>query len=354
MRGRKEDQEQLFSYVGLETYVPDNHPLRRVRKIVDAMLAEMDEELEQLYADVGRPSIPPEQLLRAVVLQMLYTIRSERMLVEQMQYNLLFKWFVGLQIEEKVWNATTFTKNRDRLLNEQVARLFFDSTVKRAKKKRLLSDEHFTVDGTLIESYASLKSFRPKDKSDEEPENFHGKKRKNDTHESVTDPEAKLYRKGNGKEARLYYIAHVLSENRNGLVCDVELSPATGTAEVDRAGVMLARAAQRSRKHRTCGADKGYDTRQFVRSAREHGFTPHVAAKKSGSAVDLRTTRHPGYLVSQRKRKRVEEIFGWGKTVGPLRKMKHRGITLVRTVVTMTAATYNILRIANLETIHAQ
>lgn len=349
MRGHKNDQDQLFSYVGLETYVPSNHPLRRVRALVDSMLKEMDEEFEKLYSDVGRPSIPPEQLLRSLVLQILYSIRSERMLVEQLQYNLLFKWFVGLQIEEKVWNATTYTKNRDRLLGERVARVFFEATVRKAKKKRLLSDEHFTVDGTLIESYASLKSFRPKDKSDKDPEDFHGKKRKNDTHASVTDPEAKLYRKGNGKEARLYYIAHVLSENRNGLVCDVELSPATGTAEVDHAGIMLARAAERSRRHRTCGADKGYDTRGFITTARQHGFTPHVAAKKSGGAVDQRTSRHPGYLISQRKRKRVEEIFGWGKTVGPLRKMKHRGATLVRTVVTMTAAAYNIVRMANIE-----
>lgn len=353
MRGRKYNQEQLFSYVGLQEYIPNDHPLRRFRKLVDSMLEEMDDEFEQLYSNVGRPSIPPEQLLRSLVLQILYSIRSERMLVEQLQYNLLFKWFVGLQVDEQVWNATTFTKNRDRLLGEEVARVFFDATVKKARKKRLLSDEHFTVDGTLIESYASLKSFRPKDKSEKDPQDFHGKKRKNDTHESVTDPEAKLYRKGNGKEARLYYLAHVLSENRNGLVCDVELSPATGTAEVEHAGIMLARATERSRKRRTCGADKGYDTRQFVRLAREYGFTPHVAAKKSGGAVDLRTTRHPGYLVSQRKRKRVEEIFGWGKTVGSLRKMKHRGATLVRTIVTMTAATYNILRMANLDASYA-
>lgn len=352
MRGRKEGQEQLFSYVGLETYVPDDHPLRRVRKLVDGMLSEMDEELELLYADVGRPSIPPEQLLRAVVLQILYSIRSERMLVEQLQYNLLFKWFVGLQIEEKMWNATTFTKNRDRLLNEQIARVFFNSTVKRAEKKRLLSDEHFTLDGSLIESLASLKSYRPKDKSDGDPENFHGQRRSNDTHQSVTDPEARLYRKGNGKEARLCYIANVLSENRNGLVCDIEVTPATGTAEIDAAQIMLARKGSADKKRRTCGADKGYDTRRFVKIARTNRFTPHVAAKKSSGAIDLRTTRHPGYLISQRKRKRVEEIFGWGKTVGPLRKMKHKGISLVRTVTTFTVATYNILRIANLELQH--
>jgi transposase len=353
VRGRKEDQDQLFSYVGLEEYVPMTHPLRRVRQLVDSMLEEMDEEFERLYSDVGRPSIPPEQLLRSLVLQILYSVRSERMLVEQLQYNLLFKWFVGLQIDETVWNATTFTKNRDRLLGERVARLFFEATVKKAKKKRLLSDEHFTVDGTLIESYASLKSFRPKDKSDRDPEDFHGKKRKNDTHESVTDPEARLYRKGNGKEARLYYTAHVLSENRNGLVCDVELSQANGTAEVEHAAKMLERVAKRSRRRRTCGADKAYDTRQFVASAREYGFTPHVAAKKSGGAIDRRTTSQDGYHVSQRKRKRVEEIFGWGKTVGPLRKMKHRGSALVRTVVTMTAAAYNIVRMANLEAANA-
>lgn len=352
MRGRKEDQEQLFSYVGLESYVPDNHPLRGVRKLVDGMLIEMDDELERLYADVGRPSIPPEQLLRALILQMLYSIRSERMLVEQLQYNLLFKWFVGLQIEDKVWNATTFTKNRDRLLNEQVARLFFDSTVKRAKKKRLLSDEHFTVDGTLIESYASLKSYRPKDKSDDDPEDFHGQRRSNDTHQSVTDPEARLYRKGKGKEARLYYAAHVLSENRNGLVCDIEITPATGTAEVDAAEIMLTRKGSADKRRRTCGADKGYDTKRFVKIARANGFTPHVAAKKSSGAVDSRTTRHPGYLISQRRRKIVEEIFGWGKTVGPLRKMKHKGINLVRTVTTFTVATYNILRMTNLELQH--
>lgn len=349
MRGRKEQQDQLFSYIGLETYVPADHPLRRVRKLVDAMLSEMDQQLERMYSDEGRPSIPPEQLLRAIVLQMLYTIRSERMLVEQLQYNLLFKWFVGLQIDEKVWNATTFTKNRDRLLGEQVARLFFEATVNKARSKHLLSDEHFTVDGTLIESYASLKSYRPKDKSDNDPERFHGQKRSNETHQSITDPEARLYRKGRGKEARLYYTAHVLSENRNGLVCDVELSAATGTAEIDSAAIMLERKAATDNKRRTCGADKGYDTRRFIKIARANRFTPHVAAKRSGGAVDARVTRHPGYLISQQKRKRVEEIFGWGKTVGPLRKMKHRGVTLVRSVVTFTVATYNILRIANLE-----
>jgi len=349
VRGHKEDQEQLFSYVGLETYVPENHPLRRVRKLVDGMLAEMDGELEGLYSQVGRPSIPPEQLLRAIVVQILYSIRSERMLVEQLRYNLLFKWFVGLKIDETVWDATTFTKNRDRILGEQVARMFFEATVKRAKKKRLLSDEHFTVDGTLIESYASLKSYRPKDKSDSDPENYHGQKRSNDTHHSVTDPDAKLYRKGKGKEARLYYTAHVLSENRNGLVCDIELSAATGTAEVEHAGIMLTRVSAGDKKRRTCGADKGYDTRRFVEIARENRVTPHVAAKKSSGAVDGRTTRHPGYLISQRKRKRVEEIFGWAKTVGPLRKMKHKGNELVTAVVTFTVATYNILRMTNLE-----
>jgi transposase len=335
MRGHKEDQEQLFSYVGLEEYVPSTHPLRRVREFADSMLEEMDDEFERLYSEVGRPSIPPERLLRSLVLQILYSIRSERMLVEQLQYSLLFKWFVGLQIDEKVWNATTHTKNRDRLLGKRVTCIFFETTVKKAKKKRLLSDEHFTVDGTLIESYASLKSFRPKDKSDKDPEDFHGKSRKNDTHESLTDPEAKLCRKGKGKEARLYYIAHLLSKNRNGLVCDVELSPATGTAEVDHATITLARAAEHSRRRRTCGADKAYDTRQFVTAARKSGFTPHVAAKESGGAIDGRTTTHSSYRVSQRKRKRVEEIFGWGKTVGPLRKMKHQGSELVRTVVTI-------------------
>ena len=349
MRGHKEDQEQLFSYVGLDTYVPENHPLRRVRRLVDAILKEMDEELEQLYSEVGRPSIPPEQLLRALVLQILYTVRSERMLVEQLQYNLLFKWFVGLQIDEKVWNATTFTKNRERLLGEEVARVFFEATVTRAKKKRLLSEEHFTVDGSLVESYASLKSYRRKDKSDDDPENYHGQKRSNDTHQSVSDPDARLYHKGKDKEARLNYTAHVLSENRNGMVCDVELSAATGRAETEHAAIMLARISAGSKKRRTCGADKGYDTRGFVEVARAHRFTPHVAAKKVGGAVDGRTTRHPGYLVSQRERKRVEEVFGWGKTVGPVRKMKHRGMGLVRTVVTFTAATYNILRMTNLE-----
>lgn len=349
MRGHKEGQEQLFSYVGLETYVPENHPLRAVRKLVDGMLTEMDGSLERLYSEVGRPSIPPEQLLRAVVLQILYSIRSERMLVEQLRYNLLFKWFVGLGIDETVWDATSFTKNRERLLGQDVARLFFNHTVAKARKRKLLSDEHFTVDETLIESCASLKSYRPKEKSDEDPENYHGQKRSNETHESVTDPEARLYRKGKGKEARLYYTAHVLSENRNGLVCDVELSAATGTAEVDHAGIMLCRKSVGDKKRRTCGADKGYDTRRFIEMARENRFTPHVAAKKSGAAVDGRTTRHAGYLISQRKRKRVEEIFGWGKTVGPLRKMKHKGNELVTAVVTFTAAAYNILRIANIE-----
>lgn len=349
MRGSHDGQDTLFTYSGYEAFVPYHHPLRRVRRLVNQILADMDGTFSELYSRTGRPSIPPEQLLRALMIQILYSIRSERQLMEQMQYNLLFKWFVGLAIDDETWDPTTFSKNRDRLLNETVTREFFQAAVAKARAKRLLSDEHFSVDGSLIESYASLKSFRPKDGSgDGDRENFHGERRTNETHASETDPDARLYRKGNGKEARLYYTAHVLSENRNGLVCDLELTPATGRCETEAALVMLARQASVRRRRRTCGADKGYDTRAFVEGARNLSVTPHVAAKKKYGAIDGRTTRQTGYEVSQRKRKRIEQVFGWAKTIGGLRKLRHRGIETVRAVTTLTISAYNILRMANL------
>jgi transposase len=304
---------------------------------------------------MGRPSIAPEKLLRALLLQVLYTVRSERMLIEQLDYNLLFRWFVGLNMDDGVWDVTVFTKNRDRLLKADVARKFFDLVVGEARALDLMSDEHFTVDGTLLEACAGLKSFKNKDGGEggpvDDPGNptvdFHGEKRSNATHQSTTDPEALLARKGAGKEAKLSYTGNVLMDNRNGLVADVETMQADGTAERDAAVVMIESIPGDDRV--TIGADKGYDTKGFVADARALNATPHVAQKKH-SAVDGRTTRHEGYRISQQKRKRVEEIFGWMKTTGGLRKLRHRGLELVGWMFTFTAAVYNLVRIRNLST----
>lgn len=349
----------MFSYLSGEERVPEDHPLRDVRKLTDRVLAELSKLFAKMYSQIGRPSIPPEKLLRALLLQVLYTVRSERMLMEQLAYNLLFRWFVGLNLDEAVWDVTVFTKNRDRLLEADVAKEFLGLVVAEAQALDLMSDEHFTVDGTLLEACASLKSFKRKDGEAPAPPddpgnptvNFQGEERRNQTHVSTTDPDAMLARKGDGKEAKLSYSGHVLMENRNGLIADAEVLQATGTAERDAALLMME--AIPGDHAVTVGADKGYDTKNFVEEARNLNATPHVAQKKH-SALDGRTTRHAGYAVSQQKRKRVEEIFGWMKTVGGMRKLRHRGLQLVAWMFTFTAAAYNLVRIRNLSTAVAE
>jgi|SRR6266853_548350 len=353
MRGSDTQQSAMFSYLSPEQRVPAGHPLRKVREITDRLLEELSDVFDEMYSTMGRPSIAPEKLLRALLLQVLYTVRSERMLIEELNYNLLFRWFVGLNMDDDVWDVTVFTKNRDRLLKAEVARKFFDLVVDEARELDLMSDEHFTVDGTLLEACAGLKSFKSKDAVESAPPDdpgnptvdFHGEKRSNQTHQSTTDPDALLARKGAGKEAKLSYNGNVLMENRNGLVVDVETMQADGTAERDAAVVMIASLPGDDQV--TVGADKGYDTKGFVADVRALNATPHVAQKKH-SAVDGRTTRHEGYQISQVKRKRVEEIFGWMKTVGGLRKLRHRGLELVGWMFTFTAAAYNLVRIRNL------
>ncbi len=350
MRGRDRKQSQLFSYVSLEERVPRKHPLRLMRKYTDGILAELSPRFEAMYATEGRPSIPPEQLLRALLLQVLYSIRSERMLMEQLDYNLLFRWFVGLELDERVWVPTVFTKNRDRLLEGKIAEAFLQAVVREARRRRLLSDEHFTVDGTLLEAWASQKSFQPKDGPPSSGANFHGQKRSNKTHASRTDPDARLAKKGPGKEAKLSYQASVLMDNRYGLLVGTDLAEASGTAERDSALAMLDRLRKRKRR-RTLGADKLYDTKEFVREVRQRNFTPHVAQNQTNrrSAIDGRTTRHPGYKESQRRRPMVEQGFGWDKTVGLLGKLRHRGRERVGWVFTFTVAAYDLLRLCRLE-----
>ena len=355
MRGLDHQQSAIFSYLSPEQRVPPDHPLRAVRQIADTVLKQLSQVFSRMYAKVGRRSIPPEKLLRALLLQVLYTVRSERMLMEQLEYNLLFRWFVGLNMDEPVWDVTVFTKNRERLLKADVATQFFQLVVEQARNLDLMSDEHFTVDGTLLEACASLKSFKKKGEGEpsppDDPSNptvdFHGEKRSNQTHESTTDPDALLAKKGAGKEAKLSYSGHVLMENRNGLVADVEVLQANGTAEQDAALVMMEQIP--GDQPVTVGADKGYDTKDFVAEARHMHVTPHVAQKRK-SAIDGRTTRHAGYAISQQRRKRVEEIFGWMKTVGGMRKLRHRGLQLVGWMFTLAAAAYNIVRIRNLAT----
>lgn len=321
MRGDDRQQSDLFIYGSLEERVPKEHPLRPIRAMADIALEALSPRFAELYSKTGRPSIAPEKLLRALLVQLLYSIRSERLLMEQLEYNMLFRWFVGLSMNEAVWNHAVFSKNRERLLEGEIANEFFAVVVEQARAMRLLSDEHFTVDGTLIEAWASHKSFRPKDITDDTGGggNFHGSKRRNETHESKTDPEARLFRKGRGKEAKLCYMGHVLTENRNGLVVDVELTSADGRAERD-AGLAMASRLPGGQRRVTLGADKGYDTQAFVEALRELNVTPHVAQNTSGrrSRIDERTTRHASYTVSQRKRKRVEEVFGWIKTTALL------------------------------------
>lgn len=325
MRGDDNQQEGMFSYISPEKRVPADHPLRPIRKMVDEILKEMSPQFAKLYSDVGRPSIAPERLLRSLLLQIFYSVRSERMLMEQLQYNLLFRWFVGMEMDEAVWNHAVYSKNRERLLNEEIAESFFQRVLERAKPH--MSDEHFTVDGTLIEAWAVQKSFRRIDGKGKPPGpggevDFHGEKRKNQTHGSTTDPDARLFKKSKGSEAKLGYLGHVLMENRNGLLVQTFLTEANGRAERDAA--MLMAEALPSGKRVTLGGDKNYDTRELVEELRGMNITPHVAQNNTNrsSAIDERTTRHAGYEVSQRKRKRVEQSFGWMKMVGMLRKVK--------------------------------
>ena len=357
MRGADEQPGSMFSYISPEERVPKDHPLRAVRRITDRALERLSPRFGSIYVKFGRPSVPPEKLLRALVLQALYSIRSERQLIEQLDYNILFRWFVGLGMDDPVWSATTFTKNRDRLLSGDIAQAFFEAVLIHADSARLLSDDHFTVDGTLLEAWASHKSFQRKADPTDPPDagsnptvDFKGERRTNDTHQSTTDPDARLYKKGHGREARLGYLGHVLMENRTGLIVDALVTPATGTAERDASLVMIGR---RGGDHRiTVGADKAYDTRDHVAELRHLGATPHVAQYASGprrrSAIDARTTRHPGYAISQRRRKQVEQAFGWMKTIALLRKLRHRGGPRVEWIFTFTAAAYNIIRMRRL------
>jgi len=357
MRGDDPRHDGMFSYITPEARVRADHPLRPIRRMTDAALARLSPRFDRLYSTMGRPSIPPEKLLRALLLQLLYSIRSERLLMEELDYNILYRWFVGLSLDDAVWDATTFTKNRARLLDGDIAEAFFAEVLAAIKDDGLLSDEHFTVDGTLLEAWASHKSFKPKGGSERPPDdpknptvNFHGETRRNDTHQSTTDPDARLYKKAIGREARLGYLAHLLTENRHGLIVDTAVTAATGTGERGAAIVMLGELPLTSRRI-TVGADKWYDTREWVATVRQMRITPHVAAsvnRRGGSAIDGRTARHVGYAVSQRKRKLVEQAFGWMKTVGLLRKLRHRGGRLVDWIFTFAAAAYNLVRWRNL------
>jgi len=352
MRSADVTQSEIFSYRTLEQRIPVSHPLRKLRTLVDGILATLHADFEVLYAKTGRPSIPPERLLRASLIQTLYSIRSERQLVQHIDYNLLYRWFVGLDMDDKVWDHSSFTKNRDRLLNESVARAFFGKVLGLAQWHGLVSSDHFSVDGTLIEAWASAKSFKAKDGSGKPPEgggrnatvDFTGEERKNDTHASTTDPDARLFKKAKGDKSRLCYMGHALMENRSGLAVDVETTLATGKAEREAATVMAKRSLKRGA---TLGADKNYDTAGFVQAMRQQGVTPHVAQKANG-AIDGRTTRHAGYRISLRLRKRIEEIFGWAKTVGSLRKTCFIGLAKVKAQTTFTLAAYNLTRMATI------
>ena len=362
MRGDDQQQNHIFSYLSPEARVRKDHPLRAIRAMVDEVLSQLSRHFDSMYARVGRPSIAPEKLLRAQLLQMLYSIRSERLLMEEMDYNLLFRWFVGLNADDEVWDATTFTKNRDRLLEADVAKEFLTRVVAQARARGLTSDEHFTVDGTLLEAWASLKSFQPQDGKPSPPPddpgnptvNFRGQRRSNETHASKTDPDALLARKSQGKESKLSYSGNLLVENRNGLILDAELFQANGTAERDAALIMLEQIP--GTKVVTVGGDKGFDTFGFVQECRNLRVVPHVAQndqRPGGSAIDGRTTRHAGYAVSQRKRKRIEECFGWLKTIALLRKVRHRGVGKVHWIFTLACAAYNLVRMRNLAAVSA-
>lgn len=361
MRGRDDGSEGLFSYVRLEERIPADHPLRAIRALADEALSGLNSRFDALYSGMGRPSIPPEMLLRATLLQAFFSVRSERQLMEQIDYNLLFRWFVGLPIDAAVWHATVFTHNRDRLIEADVAREFLAALMKLKAVKRLLSSDHFSVDGTLIDAWASMKSFRPKDGSGEPPgpgrngeRDFHKEKRSNETHASSTDPDARLYRKADGRESRLCFMGHVLMENRNGLAVDAALTHATGKAEREAALIMLDR--RKARRRITLAADKAYDVTGFIGDLRTRKVTPHIAVNgalsKTGkarkTAMDRRTLRHAGYAISQRIRKRIEEIFGWIKKPGGLAKAKVRGKPKVDAVFTFTVIAYNLIRLPKL------
>jgi transposase len=355
MRGDINPQTAMFSYVDLEARIPESHPIRKIRKIVDEALSCIEPLLDEAYADKGRPSIPPEMLIKASLLQILFTIRSERQLCERINFDLMFRWFIGLGMEDVVWNHSTFSKNRDRLMQSNIDEHLFDAIKKQAYAKKLLSREHFSVDGTLLEASASLKSFKPKqsktgtpsdnpDQGDHRQEvNFHGEKRSNKTHQSTTDPESKLFRKGSGKEAKLSFMGHILTENRNGFIVETEVTQAGTSQEWDAGLDLVARIGTRSTL--TVGADKGYDTPEFVDGCRVMKVTPHVAAKTKNSCVDGRTTGKVGYSISQKKRKRVEEPFGWMKTIGNLRKLSVRGLKKVSWQFRLSATAFNITRL---------
>jgi transposase len=356
MRGDDPRHDAMFSYVTPEARVRAAHPLRPIRRMTDAALQTLSPRFDRLYSTIGRPSIPPEQLLRALLLQMLYSIRSERLLMEELDYSVLYRWFVGLSLDDPIWDATTFTKNRDRLLDGDIADAFFAEVLAAIKQDGLLSDEHFTVDGTLLEAWASHKSFKPKGTDRTPPDdpknptvNFHGQRRRNDTHQSTTDPDARLYKKGTGHEAKLAYLGHLLTENRHGFIIDTAVTEASGTGERDAAITMLGELPL-TRRRITVAADKLYDRRAWVGAVRRMGITPHVAqyAGFGGSAIDRRTTRHPAYALSQRKRKLIEQAFGWLKTVALFRKLRHRGGRLVDWLFSFGAAAYNLVRWRNL------
>lgn len=359
MRGRQEPQVSMLTFIDAETRVPPNHPLRTIKRVADQALKELSPAFDRMYAEVGRPSIPPERLLKASLLIALYSVRSERAFCEELDYNILFRWFLDMDLMEPSFDPTTFTKNRERLLRHQVGQQLFDEVAAVADERGLLSDEHFTVDGTLIQAAASLKSFKRTDGNPPQPPpddpgnpsiNFHGERRTNATHRSTTDPQARLFRKGNSQEAKLAFMAHALMENRHGLLVDFQVTEATGTAERDMARQLLAEAKADGFHPTTLGADKNYDTRQCVAELRQLGVTPHVAQNTSRrrSAIDGRTTRHPGYVTSQRLRKRVEEIFGWMKTVGGFRQTRYRGLDRTGLAGYLVATAYNLVRLVKL------
>ena len=355
MRGADRQTAKLFSYLSPEALVPPGHPLRRIRPLVNAALERLSAEFDAIYAEAGRPSIPPERLLRALLLQAFFSVRSERQLMEQLAYNMMFRWFVGLSMDAPIWDVTVFTKNRDRLLAGDIARKFLAEVLADPVIRPLLSDEHFSVDGTMIDAWASMKSFRPKDGSGAPPtpgrngeRDFHGEKRSNETHASTTDPDARLYKKASGQPAKLCHLGHVVMENRSGLVVAASFTPATGTAEREAAVAMVEDLGGDQRI--TLGADKAYDTADFIAEMRRLRVTPHVAQNDTNrrSAIDGRTTRHPGYAVSLRKRKRIEEVFGWMKTAAGMRKTRHRGTARVGWMFTLTAAAYTLVRMPKL------
>jgi transposase len=354
MRGVEDRSDALFLYVSPEAFVPADHPLRPIRKMADTALASLSGEFERMYSHTGRPSVPPEVLLKSLLLQILFSIRSNRLLVEQLGYNILYRWFLGLSLEERIWDHSTFSQNQERLIGTNIAGQFLQRIIEQAKEARLLSKDHFSVDGTLIDAWASIKSFQPRDGGPRTPSgrndevDFHKQTLKNDTHASTTDPESRLYRKGKGKESKLCFMGHTLMENRNGLVLDARVTPATGTAEREAAADMILNISGKRRV--TVGADKGYDTEGFVATLRSMSATPHVARNDTNrrSAIDARTTRHPGYEVSGKVRKRIEEIFGWIKTVGTLRKARYRGTEKLSWYFTLAVAAYDLVRMRNL------